>query len=374
MAPLAALVLITVCAADAPVHPDPPKPVDLPVYWKSTVNDVEAVVNHVTAGEVRRVATSPGGLPVYAVAYGTKDDLRSQANYNSAVAARNPAYYARKDRKTKPVVFFLGPVHGQEIENIVGLLNLIRIAETGRDWRGKQWPDLKERLGKCRVIIVPCGNPDGRRRCPYDSFLGLPTSTMTKYGQGTRKDGSFYGWPGAKAVHPMTGDVAILGAYFNDDGINPMHDDFFACMAQETAAVLDIARREAPDLAVSLHSHESPPVVLQANFVPVFIKKRITELSQRVKARYEREGLPYGSVLKPHVEDEKPPARAYFNLTSALHHVSGATAFTFECSHGSVSTRRPKPIVTHEQILDVQLCLYDEMLRYALERRIYWER
>jgi hypothetical protein len=197
---------------------------------------------------------------------------------------------------------------------------------------------------------------------------------MTKYGQGTRTDGSFYGWPGAKAVHPMKGDVAILGAYFNDDGINPMHDDFFAPMAQETAAILDIARREAPDLAVSLHSHESPPVVLQASFVPVFIKKRLTELSQRVKARYEKEGLPYGSIIQPRVDDEKPPARAYFNLTSALHHISGATAFTFECSHGSVSARRPKPIVTHEQILDVQLCLYDEMLGYAVERRIYWER
>jgi hypothetical protein len=30
--------------------------------------------------------------------------------------------------------------------------------------------------------------------------------------------------------------------------------------------------------------------------------------------------------------------------------------------------------VTHEQILDVQLLLYDEMLRYVLEERLYWER
>ncbi len=68
----------------------------------------------------------------------------------------------------------------------------------------------------------------GVKRCPYDSFVGLPTEIMTKYGQGTRKDGSLYGWPGAKAVHPMKGDVKILGAYFNDDGINPMHDDCFS--------------------------------------------------------------------------------------------------------------------------------------------------
>ena len=112
-----------------------------------------------------------------------------------------------KDKDTKPVVFFLGPVHGQEVENIVGLVNLIHVAETGKDYRGKEWASLKSKIEKCRVIIVPCGNPDGRKRCPYDSFVGLPTEIMTKYGQGTRKDGTFYGWPGAKAVHPMKGNV-----------------------------------------------------------------------------------------------------------------------------------------------------------------------
>jgi hypothetical protein len=45
-------------------------------------------------------------------------------------------------------------------------------------------------------------------------------------------------------------------------------------------------------------------------------------------------------------------------------------AFTFECSHGSVGEEAPA--VTHDQILDVQLLLYDEMLRYALEERLYW--
>jgi hypothetical protein len=143
-------------------------------------------------------------------------------------------------------------------------------------------------------------------------------------------------------------------------------------MAKETQAILRLGREEAPDIAVSLHSHENRPVVLQSSFVPVFIKKRITELSRNVKARFEREGLPYGRVVEPRVDDEEPPARSYFNLTSAIHHVCGALAFTFECSHGSVSERTPSPLVSHEQNLDIQLCLYDEMLRYILENRLYW--
>ena len=232
-------------AAPGAAPGDPAPPADLPAFWKSTLGDVDRAVQDVSRGSVKVVATSPGGRPVYAVTYGAEDALTSQANYNSAVAARNPAFYAHKHPDTKPCVFFLGPVHGQEIENIVGLVNLLRVAETGHDHRGKSWPSLKERIAKCRIIVVPCGNPDGRARCPYDAFHGLPTEIMTKYGQGTRKDGSLWGWPGAKAVHPMQGDVGILGAYFNDDGINPMHDDFFLPMARETAAILQIAREEA---------------------------------------------------------------------------------------------------------------------------------
>jgi hypothetical protein len=168
----------------------------------------------------------------------------------------------------------------------------------------------------------------------------------------------------------MKGDVGILGAYFNDDGVNPRHDDFFLPMAEETRVILRLAREEAPDIAISLHSHESAPVVLQPAYLPVFMKERIRDLSRRVKERYAQASLPYGSVVEPQVEDERPGPTEYFNLTSALHHVSGAMAFTFECSHGSVSVE--STTLSHEQILDVQLLLYDEMLRYVLEERLYW--
>ena len=72
-------------------------------------SDVDQEVQAVRAGTVETIAVSPGGRPVYAVRYGEKDDLRSQANYNSAVAAQSPAWFARKDETTKPVVLFLGP-------------------------------------------------------------------------------------------------------------------------------------------------------------------------------------------------------------------------------------------------------------------------
>jgi len=320
------------------------------------------------------VATSPGGKPVYAVYYGEKEDFLSQANYNSAIAARDAHYYARKDSNSKPVVFFLGPVHGQEVEGIVGMLNLIHVAETGRDHRDREWSSLQRMLEQCRIIIVPCGNPDGRQRCPYDSFVGVPVEIMTKYGQGTRTDGSSWGWPGAKSLHPMKGNVGILGAYFNDDGINMMHDDWFAPMAAETEAILEIARSEAPDMTVSLHSHHHTARILPANYVPWFMKMRIDTLTRSLNHRYASEGLPSlpdDWISQPRVEDESYPPKTSFNLISALHHVSGTMAFTFECSHGTVSDDAPEPPVTYSDVVDIQLYLYEEMLHYILENRLH---
>lgn len=355
---------------------DPPDNTDIPEFFKSKLSDINSEIENIKLGKVKTIATSPDGLPVYAVYYGDKEDFKSQANYNSAVAARNPGYYAKKDSTTKPVVFFVGPVHGHEVENIVGLVNLIHIAETGKDHRGKDWTSLQNKIKKCRTIIIPCGNPDGRKRSPYNSFVGIPTKTMTKYGQGTRKDGTSWGWPLAKSVHPMKGDVGILGAYFNDNGINIMQDEYFKPMAKETEAILEIARLEAPDITVSLHSHEHKPLILQPAYTAMFMKKRVYELAQNLNNRYEKAGLafyPKEWFWTPKADDEEFPPKTTFNLISALHHISGTMAFTFECPHGSLSENDTNPIVNYNDILDIQLILYDEMFDYILANRLIWE-
>ena len=355
---------------------DPPNPTDLPEFFKSKLSDIDNEIAMIAIGKVTTIATSPGGLPVYAIFYGEKEDFHSQANYNSAVAARNPAYYAKKDSSTKPVVFFIGPVHGQEVEGIVGLVNLIHIAETGKDYRGMDWPSLKNKLEKCRTIIIPAANPDGRKRCPYDAFVGLPTRIMTKYGQGTRKDGTSWGWPQAKSVHPMKGNVGILGAYFNDSGINVMQDEYFSPMAEETIAILELARSEAPDITVSLHSHENRPVILQPAYVAMFMKNRVYDLATSLNKRFEEAGLAYfpsNWFWTPKPDDQDFPPKTTFNLISALHHISGTMAFTFECSHGSVSEESPAPIVSYDDILSIQLTLYEEMFDYILNNRLTWD-
>lgn len=350
---------------------DPPRKTDIPEFYKSKLSDIETEIAGLKIGKAEVIATSPGGLPVYAVFYGEKEDFQSQANYNSAVGARNPVYYARKDENTKPVVYFIGPVHGQEPEGIVGLINLMRVAETGKDYRGKAWPELKNFFEQCRVIIIPCGNPDGRKRCPYDSFVGIPVETMTKYGQGTKKDGTLWRWPHSKSLHPMVGDVGILGAYYNDDGINIMHDEFFSPMAEETKAIFTIAMEEAPDIAVSLHSCSCNPFIIQNPHAPYFMKERIADLAQKLNQKYidlELPNMGQGWGLSISVDDFSPFPQQSFNMVSALHYASGTMAFTFESPHGTIEDG-----ATYDEILDIQLVLYREMFSYIMNNRLYWK-
>ena len=336
----------------------------LPEFWKSRVEDVEEAIASAHVGSVRVVARTPGGHKVHMVAYGPSTNYDSQANYMSATGARNPAYYADKPDAGPPVVYIVGTPHGQEVENVVGTVNLMRVGETGADWRGKQWPRLAASMRECRTLIVPLSNPDGRARCVHDSFVGLPVDEMTRVGQGTREDGSLYGWPGAKAVHPMRGDVGLLGAYFNDDGINLMHDDFFNPMADETRGVLGVARDEAPDYIINLHSHGAAPMILSTAYVPRLHKEITAQFGERLQARLESGGLPAGGPPGVSEDGESYPPPS-FNLTSALHHVCGAVSLLHECCHGVREDRYPD--ATHDEILDIQLILFEELLTFALE-------
>jgi Zinc carboxypeptidase len=345
---------------------------NLPAFWKSRLADIDTAVNEVKKGQVRVLTKSAGGRNIYLVAYGEKQNWNSTANYNSAAAGGDLASYARKDGTQKPVIFLLGPVHGGEFEGIVGLVNLLRIAETHQDWRGREWKELAENFAKCRVLIVPSANPDGRARCPFDSWVGEALNTNERAGMGTQPDGTNYHWPSVKRIHPMRGAaVGTLGAYFNDDGINLMHDEWFDPMAPETRAWFKLAREEAPDFIVSLHSHAVDPSVEPTAYVPRTVKATMKQFGDRLQKRYADAGLPHrsGGGPEPKEDGEKFPPPS-FNLTSALHHACGAVSFVFECPVGVKD--EPYAKLTHEQILDLQLLMYDELFKFATERPVKW--
>jgi hypothetical protein len=344
---------------------------ELPAFWKSRLQDVEEAVARVIKGSARVLTRSAGNRPLHLVTYGEPVEKRSLANYNSACGGGDPASYARKDGTQPPVIFLLGPVHGGEFEGIVGLVNLLHVAETGVDLGGLAWKDLAANLARCRVLIVPSANPDGRARCPRNSWAGEELSTHEPVEMGTRRDGTSYKWPEVKRFHPMRpAFYRTLGAYFNDDGVNLMHDDWFAPQAEETRAILKLAREEAPDFLVSLHSHASNPSLEPTAYVPRTVKETIKDLANRVYGRYAAAGLPHRTAGPEPKEDGASFPPPSFNLASALHHACGGVSFVYETCNG-VRTR-PYPQATHDQLLSLQLLFYDELFRYALDRPVNW--
>jgi len=336
----------------------------IPKFWIGDVAGLSEHFKNLTKGQTRTMAISPGGRPMHLITFGRKEDVGHKANFNSAVGGREPAAYMDKSARKKPVILFVGPVHGAEVEGLTGLVNLINVMETGADLRGKQQAELRALGERCRLLIIPEGNPDGIKRFEPRSLCGMEGIDLRFWGQGTWSDDTFCGWPQSKRRHPMAGDdVGFLGCYFDDKGINPMHDEFFDPMGPEAPAILKVAAEEGPDLAVSLHSHENKPAILRPAYVTVEVQQDIRSLAERCYALLDERGLPHGSLFEIRPEGGKNPSP--FNLTSALYHISGASSFTFECSHGLKNGCQ----VSFEQILDVQLSLYEVMLRHEIDKK-----
>jgi len=338
---------------------------EAPVFWKSRLSDIADAAKTVKRADVSQFAVSAGGRELTMFAYGEADDKKRTANYNSACAAKNPVYYADKE-PIKPVVFIVGAVHGSELEGLAASMNLIQIAETGYDLLGNKQERMRAMIDRVRLLVVPCGNPDGRARWPYTFTVNCAESDGRIYSMGTNKQGDVYQWPFCKGYHPMLAYSDVLGAYYNDDGINMMHDNFFGTMAAETKAILDTANIEAPDFTILLHSGgDIPTFIQQPWYVHQSCNDRIHMLDLMIKDESTKRGLDHEVQRVNCNADHDVPTT--FNLNSAIHHVCGGVSILYETYSGS----RPGShrMFNAEQILDMHNVLFEKTLELALRER-----
>ena len=333
---------------------------EVPDWWVGSNTALDAVLEDVDRGDRWELTRTPGGQSIEVVAYGDSAPPAHLANYNSAIGAGQPQRFVDRDDRERGVVLFVGPVHGDEVEGLTGLANLIQVLETGRDLRGQKHPRLAGLAADCRLLIIPIGNPDGLARFEPAALQGCTEDDLRFWGQGTWADETFMGWPNAKRLHPMVPEeVEFLGGYFNDDGINPMHDEFMSPMGPEAPAILDLARSEAPDVILSLHSHPHPPAVLRPTYLPMSAQQEAQTIAEGYCSRLSADALPAGPVFDPQPETGDPPPT--FNLVSALHHVCGATSFTHESPHG-LQDGCP---CSFTDLLSIQLALYETVLEHV---------
>jgi len=150
--------------------------------------------------------------------------------------------------------------------------------------------------------------------------------------------------------------MAFLGGYYNDDGVNVQHDDFFnARIAPETRALIDLIQDETPDCFMTLHSCGNGPfMIVPDNFISQACQFHQVQVAALVSARHRRDGL------RPLVRPATKPEGGFF-LHTALHHTSGGLPLLFEFPHGM----QMKPF-TFNEILDIGLGLCEEVLRYGV--------
>ena len=324
-------------------------------FWRSVPKDVYDICDRVKEATRHVLCLSAGGHEIPYYTFGEKPDYNGHANYSSACGAHDVRFYADKTGKPRTYLLICA-THGAETEGIMAIANLMSLLSCGNDLRGEKRSSLTDayRSSACRLIIIPIYNLDGRIRCPLDSMLNEPNEHLRYYAQGTWKDGSLCGWPECKSVHPIKDAAGYLGAYYNDDGINLMHDNFFCPMAEETKALMKLCSEEAPDIVIGLHGGSNTSnTLLQPDYTPDYIRHRVYDLAKETETIASKDGLrSYVFEPKNTVESYPPPS---FNLTSAIHHVCGAVSATYESNEGLAE----KNAFTAEEILLHHYALFE---------------
>ena len=334
----------------------------LPIYWRSTIEDLDEALKLVKRGVVTRAGESAGKRPIYRVEYGKSNIKLGRANLSSALGAHNVRFYADKTGENyAPTLFLSGSVHGGEFEGTMAILNLIKIMETGTDYAGCEHPELLSLMEKIHLVLIPIANPDGRSRIPHRSVVGMTFDEFRYYDQGTWKGGELCGWPGCKSIHPIKEECEFLGGYFNDDGVNMMHEDFFGEISNESKILIDVCRKEVPDLSIQLHGGTNCICTLLPNeYGSQENLERCMRLSNAVKVTLEENGIPY-KVSGVGV------ISSAFGLKGAMHHVCGEPVLTFESNQGLLDCGAA--CYTYDEIYRSHMLLFEESAKYVLSTK-----
>lgn len=335
-----------------------------PDWWKSGLDDIERLVHTVKKGNVRQIGKSAGNRNMYLFEYGKRDVYERTANYSSALGC---GYISTYKQNKHPHILIINGVHGGEWEGIVSSLNLIHIFETGKDFKGVAYPELAAMPKQAYFAIIPSANPDGRARITQNTVVGMDRISFRRLDQGEWKNGEYCEWPDVKKIHPIKDHVNILGAYFNDDGVNLMHDSFTNPMAEETRVLMQTVDEVAPDVILDMHGHGGTG---KGHLIPSYHQstenyQKCLKLDVMLGERLAERGYAWNRV-KP-IEDRLAVPR--FNLDDAMNLTCGAITMTYESDQGIIYKQGDEQKLKdrHERIYEKHLVLYATVFDFCRE-------
>ena len=329
----------------------------VPYHCKNNAEHVEAVLSTVKKGRIWLGAHSAGGREIKVIEYGTPNVYDRRANYSSAMGAGDYSCYAKKDH---PCLLIIGGEHGGEFEGTAAMCNLISLLETGVDLAGRKQDALLSLLDNIHLILVPCANPDGRARMPFEGVGGMSFEEFRHWDQGNWTDGSLCGWPDCKKEHPIR-SISFLGGYFNDDGINLLHDNFFDPMAEETRFLLRLAADNAPDMVWNLHGSADAGYGIYSGALNQKQRELSIELEDRLNRCFTAKGRPYELTNCGKTDPS-------INLVTAFAFACGALSLTWESHQGVTGMFGEAPLDVYDRILDAHYDFFEETLRLLWEQ------
>jgi hypothetical protein len=344
-----------------------------PGFWKSTVAQVnEFLDGSIRSGTLDSIGTTAGGRTMRAVFYGQRRNGTGTTTFSGSLGFRDVRAYIGPD-SDKRVYMGMAGVHGGEFEGIVGAVNLLAVLETGKDLRGRPWPEITRAAGALdRIIIVPVVNADGRARVPLQMGVHRGTDeTIPEYfNTGGWPDGRLIGWPDCKQYIPLDfSRTQFPGGYPNDRGVNIQHDDFFGRRQPETQALFDLAASERPDLILNMHTGAVFPLMhrpfCEAALTPVF-----EGLFRRVQSGLTHHGLQESADAAREGDPARVSSPSPYNLDTALNLHCGALSVVIESPSHAASTakREGKPFIfTPDHLVDAQLICHQEAMKYLAE-------
>lgn len=329
---------------------------EAPHWWKSELSDIEEAKNWVKKGKVSTLGQSAGGRNIYLFEYGKHDEYKRTANYSSAMGCCKEEAYKKNQH---PHILIVGEEHGGEWEGIVSCLNLMHIFETGCDFMGHEHPSLAALPERAYVAVIPAANPDGRARVKLKTVVGMDRISFRKEDQGVWNDGTYCEWPDVKEVHPIRDAVSKLGGYFNDNGVNIVHDSFANPMAEETKILLSTAEKLAPDMILNMHGHGG---MGGGHLIPASYQTT-KEFNNCFKfsVKYAEKMLKNGYPCEPVNPIGDRLERGDFSLHDALAVTCGAMVIVYESDQGVVLNPGDELRLEnrHEKIYQKHLLFYE---------------
>lgn len=342
-----------------------------PAFWPAHPSQGRPFIETLTDATVRTIGRSAGGREILAVEYGRKEpQAASTPNLQSAIAsalvppdptAIFPKVFYGRERRTKPVVVLQGAIHGGETTGTAAALNLCRIMETGADLRGKRWPKLQELACATRLCIIPWLNIDGAEREPLAHGSGLLAAVAKRLTNGITKDGTPMRYPLFKEIFPIpVQDMAFLGTYFNDAGVNLQYDFCLPRRQPETTAWMDYYLGERPDGVVVWHCNAGTLIGPPGYYLPPGHQLEEARIAGAVHARLLQEGFDHPVAGRGSWATLPGMGKPYIEQSTAIYHACGALPVVCELPSGS-----KEYFCSCEDMLTIGLLAIEEILRYA---------